>query len=47
MVRVKYFSRVVPKIFSMRVDEDLSRRFIARRATIAAGSSATRMILRR
>jgi len=29
MVREKYFSRFVPKIFSMRVDEDLLRRFIA------------------
>jgi len=40
MVRAKYFSRVVPKIFFMPVDEDISRCFTVRRATIASSISA-------
>jgi len=47
MVQEKYFLRAVPKIFSTRVDEDLARRFIARRATITSSISAAGERLRR
>jgi hypothetical protein len=33
MVRVKYFFARRPKLFAMRVDEDVMRRFFARRTT--------------
>jgi len=47
MVQEKYFWRAVRKIFSMRVDEDLARRFITRRATIASPINAAAERLRR
>src|SRR4029077_14420031 len=47
MVERKYFSQVVPKIFATKVDEELSRRFIERRATVTARVNATFKRLRR